>query len=57
MNERVPSGHLQDVDWTVASTPNPHFHPLKSTDVVLNLKVLAIQIIGKKKNAAVLNIS
>lgn len=32
MNERIPSGHLQDVDWTVASAPNPHFHTLKSTD-------------------------
>lgn len=49
MNERIPSGHLQDVDWTVVSAPNPHFHTLKSTDIVLNLKVLAIQIIGQKR--------
>lgn len=48
MNERVPSGHLQDLDWAVASTPNPPFHSLKTTDVILNLKVLAIPIIIRK---------
>ena len=48
MNERIPSGHLQRMDWTLVSTPNPYFYSLKTTDAILNLRVLATPIISQK---------